>query len=346
MSTRSPLTLRLASAAVLTVALVATVTPTAAGTAQKPWQATTVNITVPVGVSGITSAKIHAVQYTPAQPIRGIQVFIPGSTYDHHYFDLPTDRGLVSQARKAARDGWVAIALDRIGTGGSSKPPATDVTTAAHIASVDHFVNVIDRRYHQLPITLVGHSYGSVVAEGVAARSRVVDALVVTGFLYRRTPPSFDGFPTLVPAATDPILKDKRLPKGYLTTTPGSRGFFYYLPNASRSTLAADERFKSTTTAVETTGFGQELQTRALAGRVRVPVLVVEGAQDYLSRGNDPANFPADQRQAFHQAASVRAVLIPRAGHDLALQRNAATTVALIDRWAASHTRAKHGSGS
>jgi pimeloyl-ACP methyl ester carboxylesterase len=33
----------------------------------------------------------------------------------------------------------------------------------------------------RIPLVLVGHSYGSVVAEGVAARSEVVDALVVTG---------------------------------------------------------------------------------------------------------------------------------------------------------------------
>ncbi|MFI0795112.1 alpha/beta hydrolase [Micromonospora rubida] len=156
----------------------------------------TLNVCVAVGVDGLSSATIHAEQYMPARHARGVQVFIPGVTYDHRYFDLRTKAGTVSQAQQAARNGWVAIALDRIGTGQSSKPAAGSVTTAAHVASIDHFVDTISRRYARLPIVLVGHSDGSVVAEGVAAKSDKVDALVVTGFMYRTTQPSFEGFPS------------------------------------------------------------------------------------------------------------------------------------------------------
>jgi pimeloyl-ACP methyl ester carboxylesterase len=293
------------------------------------------DLRVEVGVDGVGSVTIHAERYAPVGRARGVQVLVPGATYDHHYFDL--DGGAVgSQARQAAREGWLVIALDRVGTGDSSKPPAASVTTAVQVASVDHFVDQVDRRYRGLPIVLVGHSYGSVVAEGVAAASDKVDALVVTGFLYRRTAPSFEGFPELTPTATDPVLGGKALPADYLTTAPNSRKFFYHLPNTNPATLAADERTKATTTAAEVPGFAAEFTSQAFAKAVRVPVLVVVGEHDYLYRGNDPAAFEPDQRSAFSAAAGVRVELVPNAGHDLALHRNAPTTTALIDRWASS----------
>ncbi|MFV2017572.1 alpha/beta hydrolase [Micromonospora sp. LOL_023] len=317
----------------------ATVAPGAAQAGQGGWHHDDLTVRVPVGVDGVAAASIHAERYTPTRPARGVQIFVPGATYDHHYFDLGTSRGVVSQARQAAREGWVAIALDRVGTGGSSKPPAAAITTAVHVISLDRFVDKIDRSYPKLPIVLVGHSYGSVVAAGVAAESGSVDALAITGFMYRRTAPSFEGFPELVPAATDPVLTGRKLPEGYLTTKPNTRQFFYHLPNTDPATLAADERTKATTTAAEVPGFAQELATQSFASAVRVPVLVVVGEADYLFRGSDPADFAPVQRQTFAAAVTVDAVLIRNAGHDLALQRNAPLTNALINRWALAHTR-------
>ncbi len=297
------------------------------------------NVHVAVGVDGVSSATIHAEQYTPSRRARGIQVFVPGVTYDHHYFDLTTTNGTVSQARQAARDGWVSIALDRIGTGLSSKPAAESVTTAVHIASIDHFIDTIDSRYAGLPIVVVGHSYGSIVAEGVATRSDKVDALVVSGFMYRTTQPSFEGFPDLTPASTDPVLAHKNPPPGYLTTAPSSRRFFYHLPSTDPATLAADEATKATTTNAEIPGFAAELNTRTFAASVRVPVLVVVGEYDYLYVGSDPKAFVPEQKRAFSAAVRVDAVVIKNAAHDLALHRNAPRTSDLVNRWAAAHSR-------
>jgi pimeloyl-ACP methyl ester carboxylesterase len=284
---------------------------------------------------------MHATRYTPTGHVRGVQILIPGVTYDHHYFDLKTSTGIVSQARQAAKDGWVAIALDRLGTGGSSKPRADQVTTATNVAAIDHFADRIDRIYKHAPLVLVGHSYGSVVAEGVAAKSTVVDALVVTGFMYRQTAPSFDGFPTLVAASSDPALAQEKIPAGYLTTSPHSRKFFYSLQHAKKTTYAADEHTKATTTASEVPGFAAELFSATYAKQVRVPVFVVVGQYDFLYKGDDPAAFTSDQKNAFAAAKSVNSRLIANAAHDLALQRNAPTTTALIDRWASAHIGGK-----
>ncbi|PRY38883.1 alpha/beta hydrolase [Umezawaea tangerina] len=329
---REPGFRRWKAAAALCAAVIATttVTPTAASAGQAPH----LDFQVEVGVDGVSSATIHAERYTPTGRARGVQVMVPGTTYDHHYFDLGV--GVVSQARQAAREGWVVIALDRVGTGRSSTPPAASVTTAVQVASIDRVVDRIDRMYRGLPIVLVGHSYGSVVAEGVAAASDKVDALVVTGFMYRRTPPSFEGFPALTPAATDPVLGGRNLPADYLTTAPDSRTFFYHLPNTDPATPAADERTKTTTTAAEVPGFAQELTGQTYAKAVHVPVLVVVGEYDYLYQGDDPTAFEPDQKNAFAAATDVRVHLIPNAAHDLALHRNAPFTTALIDRWASS----------
>ena len=307
-------------------------------TAPEQWHHDEIDVRVNVGVDGVESETIHAETYTPTQTARGVQIFVPGTTYDHRYFDTEQGDSVESQARDAAEEGWVAIALDRLGTGESSKPAAASVTTAVHVASIDQFVDDVDREYDQLPIVLVGHSYGSVVAAGVAAESDTVDALVVTGFMYRQTPPSFEGFPELVAAATDPVLRgEDSLPEDYLTTAPGSRSFFYYAPNADQEVIDEDEQTKQTTTAAEGPGFGAEFETGAFASKVRVPVLVVVGEFDYLYAGNDPAAFEPDQKRTFGLAPSVDAVLVEDAAHVLALQRNAAETSALINRWAATH---------
>jgi pimeloyl-ACP methyl ester carboxylesterase len=329
----SPFALGAALAAALTFA------PAAAHADQAPWRQDDLNVQVAVEVDGVGSSTIHATRYTPTKRIRGVQILVPGVTYDHRYYDLKTAGGMVSQARDAARNGWITIAVDRLGTGGSSKPRATSVTTAAQVASLDHFVDTIDKTYKKLPIVLVGHSYGSVVAEGVAARSDHVDALVVTGFMYRQSWPSLEGFPELVLAADDPVLGNKKLPANYLTTAPDSRDFFYYLPNAKKSTLIADEKAKSTTTAAESPGFTEELTTGYFAKKVKAPVLVVVGEYDFLYKGSDTTAFATQQKQAFSSAHSVTPVTIPDAAHDLALQENARRTTDLIDQWALMTTR-------
>lgn len=284
------------------------------------------------------TATLHAVKYTPEGKIRGVQVFVPGLAYDHDYFDLDTGKSVVSQARDAAKDGWVAIAVDRIGTGELSKPKADVVTTAAHIASIDSFVGIVDDEYDSIPVVLVGHSYGSVVSAGVAANSDEIDALVITGFMYRSTAPSLEGFPQLQAASGDPVFAGEHIPEGYVTTAPDSRSFFYDTVNADPATIAADEKTKATATATETPGFTEELTTRAFAAQVKVPVLVAVGAKDYLYLGSDPSAFTSEQKKSFSAAVSVDAKVFDGAAHDLALHKNSAKTNNFINGWALKHT--------
>jgi len=132
--------------------------------------------------------------------------------------------------------------------------------------------------------------------QGVAVESRTVDALVVTGFLYRQTALSFEGFPTLVSAGTDPAFKNTLVPADYLTTAPGSRSFFYAANNIDPATARADERTKATTTNTEVPGFAGELFSGTFAGQITVPVLNVVGDSDFLYKGDDPNAYQSDQK--------------------------------------------------
>jgi alpha-beta hydrolase superfamily lysophospholipase len=63
------------------------------------------------------------------------------------------------------------------------KPAAESVTTAAHVASIDHFIDTISRRYARLPIVLVGHSYRT-VAFARSVRVPVLDVVGDHDYLY------------------------------------------------------------------------------------------------------------------------------------------------------------------
>jgi pimeloyl-ACP methyl ester carboxylesterase len=289
---------------------------------------------------GPADQTLSAVVYerTGGRPPLGIQVMIPGSTYDHRYYDLQTSAGFVSQARQAAKDGWIAVAVDKIGTGNSSHPPADEVRTAAHAATIHQLITTLKATYPGLPVALVGHSLGSVIAIEEAATYKDVNAIVVTGFLHHAGGGNL--FPALIhPAAEDPAFANRPVPPGYLTTRPGLRYLFYWPFNADLSTVEADDAVKQTTTAGEQVDFGNELFNDVFGKDVTVPVLSLVGENDLSFF--DPANRDqviAQEPAAYAASPSVEVKAIPDAGHDLALQRNADSTTNTIDTWLSQHT--------
>ncbi|MEU5698797.1 alpha/beta fold hydrolase [Streptomyces aurantiacus] len=95
---------------------------------------------------------------------------VPGVTYDHRYFDLKTNRGWISQARKAAEDGWITVAVDRLGTSDSSSPAAHRLNATTHSATIHQLITKLRTDHKGLPVALVGHSMGSVVGRNPAPR--------------------------------------------------------------------------------------------------------------------------------------------------------------------------------
>ncbi|MER6695450.1 alpha/beta hydrolase, partial [Streptomyces minutiscleroticus] len=131
--------------------------------------------------SGPADQTVSAVEYRPTHArVKGLQVMIPGVTYDHRCFDLKTDRGWISQAREAAEDGWITVAVDRLGTGNSSSPAADKLNGTTHAATIHQLITTLKTAHKGLPVALVGHSMGSTVAVQEAATYKDVDAAAVT----------------------------------------------------------------------------------------------------------------------------------------------------------------------
>ncbi|MER7685743.1 alpha/beta fold hydrolase [Streptomyces sp. NPDC097610] len=266
--------------------------------------------------------------------VRGVQVLLPGATYDHRYFDLKTSRGWVSQARDAAGDGWVSVVVDRIGTGRSSHPAADEVNNTSQATTVHQLVTRLRATYEGLPVALVGHSLGSAVAIQEAATYKDVDAVVVTGLLHHGGAAA--GLFGILnhPAAEDPAFVKRPVPAGYLTTRPGLRHLFYWPFNADLTTVDADDSVKQTATEGEVSDFTQEQSAGHFAKGVVVPVLSVVGEHDtFFFDPADRDRTVAAEPAAYPASPRVEVKVVRDAGHDLALQRNGERTTGYIDAW-------------
>lgn len=294
-----------------------------------------ISLRVSLTAGGPADQTLAAVLYQPARgKARGIQVLVPGATYDHRYFDLRTRRGFVSQARQAAADGWIAVAVDPLGRGRSSRPAANLLTGTSQATALHQLVGHLKARHRNLPVALVGHSLGSTVAIQEAATFRDVDAVVLTGFLHHAGAAGAMFGVLIHPAADDPAFTRSPAPAGYLTTRPGLRHLFYWPFNADLSTVEADDAAKQTTTQGEMADFVAEQSNDGYAGQVTVPVLALIGEHDLSFF--DPKSLPgavAAESRAYPASPGVDVHVIADAGHDLALQRNATTTARLIDSW-------------
>ena len=201
---------------------------------------------------------------------------------------------------------------------------------------VRQVVRALERRAgRHLPVVLVGHSQGSSIAIRVAAEHpNTIDALVTTGFLHRSGPAADLFLPALHPAAEDPRFAGGSVPEGYLTTEPGLRVLGYDAFHADPRIVARDDAAKSTTTVGEVVDFATEQQARLHSRDVTQPVLAVVGTHDVLfCAPGTCAEAVRGERTAYPAAASMTGRVVPDAGHNLALQRNAPRSTRIVLDW-------------
>lgn len=257
---------------------------------------------------------------------RAVQVLTAGATESgigywdfggHGRADAP-----YSYARWLAERGYASVVLDRIGTGGSDRPAAIEVTIASNAFVVHQVVAAL--RAGELgvqpfaKVVGVGRSLGGPILWTESSAYHDLDGIVVQSFS-RHQQPGFFQFPAaLMPAQLEPRFADS--PPGYLTTRAGARAeLFFHLPNADPAVVAAEERAKDTMTAAEIATFPPSFSS---SEAVDVPVLVQLGDRDSFFCTAPGCPETATEASYFPQSPSVDTHVVLDAGHDINLQRN------------------------
>jgi pimeloyl-ACP methyl ester carboxylesterase len=274
-----------------------------------------------------------------------IEVLLSGLTYDSIYWELPAATGLPSYQQALNTQGYATLAIDRLGTGLSSRPPSADVTFDTEVATLHQVVTDIHAGlagHHFTNLVLVGHSFGSALAIGDAANHPGdSNAIVLSGWAHAEGADGTAFENVLVNADTDPVTGPGNPPAGYLTTQVGSRGtYFYNSADASPTTIQLDEATKSTMTTGELDSL-EEPYDPTLAANVTVPILMAIGSDDELTCGTEltcssAAEIVGYESQLFTSTPSLQAYLLPDAGHSINLARNAPTWFAASVNWTKS----------
>ena len=119
-----------------------------------------------------------------------LQVALHGGTYNHKYWDAGVVNGVdYSYANYMAGQCYSVLALDRLGTGESSKPSGDFINLAVEADSISQILsslrtnrNPIHKKFKR--IVLVGHSFGSLLSIFTLGEyGNVADGLVATGWI-------------------------------------------------------------------------------------------------------------------------------------------------------------------
>ncbi|MFI5911769.1 alpha/beta fold hydrolase [Dactylosporangium sp. NPDC051541] len=249
-------------------------------------------ISVTVSATDPTPYNVRGRLCTTQDSVRGrktVELLVSGLTYDHNYFNSPSQPNTYSYVYAATSRGYSTFNIDRLGVGLSDHPPSSKLTLQSHayvIAQIVQklragaiggiaFVNVVG----------VGHSFGAAILQYLAGTTTDVtarpDYLVLQDFLTATYAPGLAVLgAALATAATDPAFTSAGLDSGYITTMPGTRGTaFYRAAGADPAMITMDESTKQTGTLTERSSLGVA-RTPAVTLAVTVPVLITVGQYD------------------------------------------------------------------
>lgn len=301
---------------------------------------------VPVSLATIGPAHLYGELCTPrgaSLTQNAVQLLVPGSTYNHTYYDMPVPPGTYSYVSQAIAAGYSTFNIDRLATGQSSLPPSTSYTLDAGVEALQQVVTALrsgaigDRPFDT--VVWVGHSLGSSMARSAAANHRDIDAFVLTGISHVVQDSTADDDPAAdvqfeIPAIDDPMFRDTVGDRGYLTTKTGVRRFFYYGPNADPAVIAADEAHKDLSTASDAL-IPEAVPSQSLSQSVVVPTLLVVGDRDqYCTVPVCTSESLLQHEQPYYSPeARLAAIVVPDSGHSVQLHANASRTNASILEW-------------
>ncbi|XVS61485.1 alpha/beta hydrolase [Actinosynnema sp. CA-299493] len=327
----------LRSRRIVAVALLSAGACLAPGTAGAA-QAVCEDVRVPVKVA-LTAHSVYGRLCVPAGATT-VQVLVPGGTYSSAYWDIDRSPEKLSYRQAMNRAGIATIAVDRLGSGRSSKPLSVLLSLSTQAKAVHAVIESLRPRFDR--VVLVGHSIGSAVATTEAVTYRDVDGVVLTGLSHQvNLPGAVPVFTTLIPATLDTRLAGRGLDLGYLTTLAGSRYSSFHAPGAVEpGALDFDEATKDVVTPTETVSTVLISELVPVSRRITVPVMVVMGGEDGNFCG-PPLGADCSSDEALRQsegrfyspAARLSTYVVPGYGHSLNFSPNAPGYHRAVAEW-------------
>ncbi|WP_307868501.1 alpha/beta hydrolase [Umezawaea beigongshangensis] len=312
-------------------------TPVPAGAAPVTCQ----DLRVPVTIAG-TAQTVHGTLCTP-RGAKTVQVLVPGGTYNSSYWDIsftPEVRSFRAAMNKA---GFATLAVDRLGTGSSSKPPSALLTATTQAHAMHQVVGAVRPQFEK--VIIGGHSIGAAMAMIEAGTFHDVDGVLVTGMTHRMNLTTvLPVLANMIPAPLDPKFLGRGLDVGYLTTGGGTRYSAFHRPGPNvPGAISWDESTKDVFAATESVD--TLVLTNALIPATRlidVPVLLVVGDDTHFCGpplGSDCSSAEALRRSEapyFSAAAELRTHVLHGYGHSINYAPNAPQYHGVVAQWAAS----------
>ncbi|WP_394613739.1 alpha/beta hydrolase [Lentzea sp. JNUCC 0626] len=322
-----------ATALLATGTLLAPTTPaTAATTCQE------VSYPVQVGLTPLitTQETIAGTLCTPTGATT-IQVLIPGGTYDRTYWNVGFEPETHSYTQSQNKAGFATLALDRLGTGKSSKPLSALVTASTQASAAHQVIEKLRPRFSK--VIIAGHSIGSAMAMIEAGTHQDVDGVLITGFTHKMN------YITVVPVLANMIPAGLDL--GYLTTAPNTRYNSFHKPGPLiPGSINFDESTKTVfaaTEAVDTILLNTVIIP--ISRRITVPVFLVVGNDTHFCSagvplmGSDcssPAALKADEAPFFPATPRLDTYVLNGYGHSINYAPNAPDYHKAVAGWAKS----------
>lgn len=296
-------------------------------------------VTIPVALNAQESAnqQVSAEYCTPyGQHVSTVDVLVPGATYNHTYWDWQQDPSKYSYTDKTLAAGRAVLAIDRLGTGASSKPLGTRLTLFSGGYVVHQVVEWVRHTQGYGRVDEVGHSLGSMIVAYAASKwPSDPTRVVLTGFLSAPTSNFVLFFGLIHPVAGRPT---------YLTTDRGARSYLFYdTKTADPNVIAYDDAHKDVVATGEATAPTDTL-LRTLTKHVTASVYLLDGQEDrlfclgvHLLNCSNTKDVIRHESHYYPNAASFSYGSVPNTGHDLALAPSAGTSFNMINTWIQSH---------
>lgn len=303
------------------------------------------DVTVPVGLLGLDT--IFGRLCVPETPTRTVLLLVPGGSYTNAYWDLPSSLGLHSFRASMNGAGYATLAIDRLGTGRSSRPLSATVTTLTEAATIHQVIGRLRAgglgpRFDK--VVIGGHSLSSAISLVEAATYHDVDGVLLTGFAHHidLVDTTTNLLAALIPAPLDPVLAGRGLDVGYVTTRVGTRRLAFHSPgNPTQTVIDYDEATKDVFSGAEAAdgiGIAAVLPYSVL---INAPTLIVLSSGDEIfcsplaTDCSSSEAFRAQEAPYFSAAAQLEALLFPGGyGHSFTFAPNASEFPTIVAQWA------------